>query len=132
MSSQCAIAFRVRFNQIEKGEHKIKLNLVNEDGKLIIPSLETSAKVDFPPHLDSGVMNMVLHIQGLKLEKFGKYSFDLAIDGRQEASLPLLFKTISRCNRGEHGMHTFFAYQFMLLSIRQTPSRQIQRSLRDR
>ncbi|MDO8142424.1 MAG: hypothetical protein Q6358_13070, partial [Candidatus Brocadiales bacterium] len=32
VSSQCAIAFRVRFNQIEKGEHKIKLNLVNEDG----------------------------------------------------------------------------------------------------
>ena len=92
VSSQCAVALRVRFNQIEKGEHKIKLNLVNEDGKLIIPSLETSAKVDFPPHLDSGVMNMVLHIQGLKLEKFGKYSFDLAIDGRQEASLPLYLR----------------------------------------
>ena len=92
VSSHCAVALRVRFNQIEKGEHKIKLNLVNEDGKLIIPSLETSAKVDFPPHLDSGVMNLVLHIQGLKLEKFGKYSFDLAIDGRQEASLPLYLR----------------------------------------
>lgn len=87
--SYCAVALRIRFSQIEKGEHKIKLNLVDEDGKLILPSLETNTKTDFPPHLDSGVMNMVLHIQGLKLEKFGKYSIDLAIDGRHEASLPL-------------------------------------------
>ena len=90
--SNCAVALRVRFDQIEKGEHKIKLNLVNEDGKLILPSLETSAKVDFPTDIDSGVMNMVLHIQGLKLAKFGKYSIDLAIDGRHEASLPLYLR----------------------------------------
>ena len=88
----CAIALRVRFNQIEKGEHKIKLNLVDEDGKLILPCLETGAKVNFPADIDSGVMNMVFHIQGLKLEKFGKYSFDLAVDGRHEACLPLYLR----------------------------------------
>lgn len=90
--SHCAVALRVRFNRIEKGEHKIKLNLVDEDGKPILPSLETSTKVDFPADFDSGVMNLVLQIQGLKLEKFGRYSLDLAIDGRQEASLPLYLR----------------------------------------
>jgi len=90
--SHCAVALRVRFSRIEKGEHKIKLNLVDEDGKPILPSLETSPKVDFPADFDSGVMNLVLQIQGLKLEKFGRYSLDLAIDGRQEAALPLYLR----------------------------------------
>ena len=56
--SHCAVALRVRFSRIEKGEHKIKLNLVDEDGKPILPSLETSPKVDFPADFDSGVMKL--------------------------------------------------------------------------
>jgi len=88
---QCAIALRVRFNQIEKGEHKIRVNIVDEDGKLIMPSLDAKINVDFPQNMDSSIANLILNIHGLKIEKFGKYSVDLAIDGRQEASLPLSF-----------------------------------------
>ncbi|HHT9159631.1 MAG TPA: DUF6941 family protein [Candidatus Brocadiaceae bacterium] len=88
---QCAIALRVRFNQIEKGEHKIRVNIVDEDGKLIMPSLDAKINVDFPQNMDSSIANLILNIHGLKIEKFGKYSVDLAIDGRQEASLPLNF-----------------------------------------
>ncbi len=90
----CAVALRIRFSLIEKGEHKIKLNLVDEDGKCILPTLETNAKIDFPPHSDSGAMNIVLNIQGLKFDKYGKYSLDLAIDGRQEGSLPVYLKQL--------------------------------------
>ena len=88
---QCTIAMRVRFNQIEKGKHRLRVNIVDEDGKLIIPSLDANITVDFPQQTDSGVTNLVLNIQGLKLEKFGKYSVDLAIDGRHESSVPLNF-----------------------------------------
>jgi hypothetical protein len=88
---QCAIALRVRFNQIEKGEHKIRVNIVDEDGKLIMPSLDAKINVDFPQNMDSSIANLILNIHGLKIDKFGKYSVDLAIDGRQEASLPLNF-----------------------------------------
>jgi len=88
----CAVALRMRFSQIEKGEHKIRLNLVDEDGKFILPALETKAKIDFPPHVDSCAINIVLNIQGLKFEKYGKYALDLAIDGRQEGSLPIYLR----------------------------------------
>lgn len=88
---QCAIALRVRFNQIEKGEHKIRVNIVDEDGKLTMPSLDAKINVDLPQNMDSSIANLILNIHGLKLEKFGKYSVDLAIDGRQEDSLPLNF-----------------------------------------
>ena len=56
-----------------------------------MPSLDAKINVDFPQNMDSSIANLILNIHGLKIEKFGKYSVDLAIDGRQEASLPLNF-----------------------------------------
>ena len=36
----------------------------------------------------------ILNIQRLKFEKFGQHAVDIAIDGRQEASIPLEVKQI--------------------------------------
>lgn len=88
----CAVALRIRFKKIEDGEHKIKINIVDEDGKLVVPSMEASANISFPPNAESVAVNMVINIQGIKFEKFGRYSIDLAIDGRQESSLPLYIR----------------------------------------
>lgn len=85
----CAIALRVRFDSIERGEHKIAVNFVDLDGKNIIPPMNGTINVNFPHEQRSGSTNLVLNIQGLKLEKYGEYSIDLAIDGRREGSLPL-------------------------------------------
>jgi hypothetical protein len=86
---QCAIALRVRFSRIEEGDHKVRINIVDEDGKAVIPSLEAGINVQFREMPASISMNMIFNIQGLKIHNFGEYSIDLAIDGRHEASLPL-------------------------------------------
>ena len=86
---QCSVALRIRFDSIERGEHKITVNFVDLDGKNIIPPLSGAINVSFPDGQSSGTSNLVLNIQGLKLEKYGEYSIDLAIDGRREGSLPL-------------------------------------------
>jgi hypothetical protein len=86
---QCAIALRVRFDSIERGEHRIAVNFVDLDGKNIIAPMNRPINVNFPEGQRSGSANFVLNIQGLKLEKHGEYSIDLAIDGRREGSLPL-------------------------------------------
>ena len=36
----------------------------------------------------------ILNIQRLKFEKFGQHAVDIAIDGRQEASIPLEVKQL--------------------------------------
>ena len=36
--------------------------------------------------------NFIINIQQLKFDKPGQYSIDLAVNGRQEASLPLLVR----------------------------------------
>jgi hypothetical protein len=86
---QCAIAVRIRFARIEKGEHRIRFSVIDEDGKAVVPTFDATIPVNFPEQISSQAYNMVFNIQGLKMEKYGEYSMDLAVDGRQEASLPL-------------------------------------------
>ena len=85
----CSVALRVRFERIEEGDHRVRISIVDEDGKSIGPSVDGSIGVKFPPDLLSVCTNMVLNITGMKFEKPSRYSVDLAIDNRHEKSLPL-------------------------------------------
>ena len=86
---QCAIALKVRFSRIEEGDHKVRINIVDEDGKAAVPSLEAGVNVRFGEAPSSISINMIFNIQNLKINNYGEYSIDLAIDGRHEVSLPL-------------------------------------------
>ena len=92
MHHQCALAVRIRFERIERGEHAIQVNIVDTDGANVVPPLQGKMMVQFPDIDSSHAFNMVLNMHGLKFEKFGTYEIDLAVDGRQEASLPLSVK----------------------------------------
>ncbi len=83
---------RIRFENIEKGEHRVTVNFVNLDGKHIIPTANGTINIHFPDEQRSGSANLVLNLQMLKLEGYGEYSIDLAVDGRNAASLPLFVR----------------------------------------
>jgi len=89
---QCTIALRVRFEKIEQGEHKVAVHFVDIDGKNVIPPAQGAITINFSEEQSSGSANLILNLQGLKLERAGEYSIDLAIDGQQKASLPLFVK----------------------------------------
>jgi len=90
---QCTIALRLRFSAMEAGAHNIQVDFVNADGKYIIPSAKGRINVNISKDSMSGIANLILNIQGLKLEKYGEYAVRLAVDGRQEGvSLPLIVK----------------------------------------
>jgi len=90
--SQCAIALRVRFEKIERGEHKLTVQFVDIDGKNVMPPARGDLLIKFPDEQKSLSSNFVLNIQGLKLERLGEYAIDLAVDGQQKASLPLFVR----------------------------------------
>jgi len=90
----CTIAARVRFSKIEEGEHKIRINIIDADGNTAGPDLHNTILVRIPPNEDSRIQNLILNIQGLKLERYGQYRVDLAINGRQVASAPLKVRKI--------------------------------------
>jgi hypothetical protein len=87
---QCAVVLRVRFSKIEEGGHSVRINIVDEDGKAVVPPLEAGVNIQFrETQFTSISTNMILNLQGLKFHTYGEYSIDLAVDGRHEASLPL-------------------------------------------
>jgi len=85
----CAVALRIRFEKVEEGEHGVRLQIIDLDGKPISPKLEGNINVRVPDNVDSSAVNLILNIQGQKFEKFGKFNIYLAIDSTKEASLPL-------------------------------------------
>ena len=89
---QCSIALRMSFSRVEEGTHKVKLNFVDEDGKLVMPSIDIPLEVAVPEDTIFVSRNFIVNIQQLKFEKPGLYSIDISMDGRQEGSIPLLVK----------------------------------------
>ncbi|HVR37183.1 MAG TPA: hypothetical protein VMS21_15175 [Methylomirabilota bacterium] len=93
---QCSIALRIVFSRIEEGSHKLKINFVDEDGKLVMPSIDVPVEVILPGETTFISRNFIINIQQLRFEKAGTYSIDIAMDGRQEASIPLEVKHTPR------------------------------------
>jgi len=97
---QCAIAIRMTFNKVEEGAHKVKLNFVDEDGKAVTPqNIEIPLDVLVPEETIFLSRNFIVNIQNLKFEKEGLYSVNIAVDGRQEGSIPLLVKIPPRAGK---------------------------------
>jgi hypothetical protein len=89
---QCSIAIRMTFSKVEEGNHKVKLNFVDEDGRSVMPPIEIPLEVTVPDETIFLSRNFIVNIQKLKFEKQGLYSIDIAVDGRQEGNIPLLVK----------------------------------------
>jgi hypothetical protein len=83
------------FNNVEEGAHALRINFVDEDGKPILPSVNQKLEVSIPPQTHFVTRNFLLTIQQLRIEKAGVYSIDVAVDGRQEASIPLLVRLLT-------------------------------------
>ena len=84
-----AVALRVRFSHLEKGQHRVVVSFVDADGGHIMPSNNGVININFPDEQRSGSANSILNIQMLRFEKYGEYSIDLALNGCNVASLPL-------------------------------------------
>lgn len=93
---QCSIALRMTFNKVEEGHHKVKLNFVDEDGRSVMPPIEMPVEVQVPEETIFLSRNFIVNIQKLTFEKEGLYSIDIAVDGRQEGSVPLLVRVMPK------------------------------------
>jgi hypothetical protein len=85
----CSIALRLRFERIEEGDHKIRINVVDQDGRMIAGSVEGNFRVQPGNEQNSVCLSLAIGMQQVRFEKFGEYAVNLAVDGRSEASLPL-------------------------------------------
>jgi hypothetical protein len=86
---QCAIAFRIVFRREDEGRHRFLLNIVDEDGKSIVPSLEAAMEIEMQEDCFFVSRNLVLNLHQLQFEKEGLYSVDVTINDQPEISIPV-------------------------------------------
>lgn len=96
----CALAIVMQFEKIEEGNKNVRLSFIDTDGKSIMPTLDAQIPVRISPEESHATVQFVLLIQQIKLPRFGEYSIDLAIDGRQEASTPLYLRRVPQQQGG--------------------------------
>ena len=85
----CALAVLMRFEQIEQGTKNIRVSIIDSDGRPVVPILEAQLNVQISPNESDASVPLAVVIQQISLPRYGEYSVDLAVDGRQEASIPL-------------------------------------------
>ena len=88
----CAVAVRIRFSELEQGEHKVAIHLIDDDGVMVLPPIEGAIQITLNAGDVSAVANLILNLQSIKLEHYGEYFVNLMIDGEEAASLPLLLR----------------------------------------
>ena len=89
---QCSIALRLVFSKMEEGHKELKLNFVDEDGKLVMPSIPIPMDVQVPEDTSFISRNFIINIQQLRFERAGQYGIDIAVDGHHVGSIPLLVR----------------------------------------
>jgi hypothetical protein len=91
---QCALALRVTFMSSDEGEHALKFNFVDADGRAIMPPIETPVSVTLPEEALFLTRNFIVTFQNLKFAEAGFYSVDVRLDGKSKGNIPLLVKLI--------------------------------------
>jgi hypothetical protein len=89
---QCSIALRVTFSAQDEGQHQLKLGFVDADGRPVMPGMDVPVQVALPEETHFVTRNFIAYIQQMKFDEPGLYSIDIFLDGRQQASIPLLVK----------------------------------------
>lgn len=87
--AHCSFAIRVLFNDADEGRHKFDIKLIDTDGRNLLPRLEPAIDVKLDAEMFFRSQNFVINLQGLKFEKPGQYSIDVAYDGEIVSRVPL-------------------------------------------
>lgn len=92
----CSIALRLVFSKMEEGHRDLKLNFVDDDGKLVMPSIDIPVDIAVPEDTAFISRNFIINIQQLRFERPGHYGIDLAMNGHHVGSIPLLVRHIAQ------------------------------------
>ena len=85
----CSIAIRIVFRDADEGDHRLKVRLINEDGKNILPSIEPELHVKMPENVFFYSRNLIFNLQQIRFEQAGLYSIDILIDEEIVSRIPL-------------------------------------------
>jgi Family of unknown function (DUF6941) len=93
----CNILAKMRFSKSEEGIKEIKILIVDQDGKPIQKS-PPPQKINIKIHdsASSASAAMIFGIQNLQILKAGEYQIGLAVNEREEMSVPIFVRLIAQ------------------------------------
>lgn len=94
------VAARIRFQVYELGAHQVSMELVDNAGDRLAPSVEGALNVNGIGG-DSACANLALNIVNLRLEREGSWRLVFSIDGQERASVPLYIRKTNAQPRRE-------------------------------
>ena len=90
-----SVLLRILFHQTEAAsQHYLELRVLDEDGQAIAPFAKIDLQVKIPEDLPAGwdvPLLAAANLRGLPIQKYGRYSFELLVDGMHVKSLPFRF-----------------------------------------
>ncbi len=88
----CSLAMRICVLPEDSGDHKMTINIIDEDGASIDPKnmpIRADMPIQIPDQVPFLTRNLVLNFQGLKFPNEGIYHVDVTVDGELVVRLPL-------------------------------------------
>ena len=88
----CSLAMRICVLPEDSGDHKMTINIIDEDGNSVDPSkmpIRADMPIKVPDEVPFLTRNLVLNFQGLKFLSAGIYHVDVTVDGELVIRLPL-------------------------------------------
>lgn len=85
----CSLAVRMVFRDTDEGQRQLRVTLINEDGKSLLPKIEPKLDIRLPENMFFATTNLVFNLQGLRFEKPGQYSIDVMLEEKMIARVPL-------------------------------------------
>jgi hypothetical protein len=86
----CALAVRLRAARVEQGHHNVRLMIIDADGEPIL-NIDGGMDVNVTSTIGSS-MHLIVNAQNLEFNREGEYAIEVAVDGIQLGSSPLMVR----------------------------------------
>ena len=97
LHAQLSVVAKLRFDDTEAGPKTVRFTLTDIDGRDVLRPLDMPIVAPAPGvETASSVVNLVMNINGVKFERLGEHSLDLAVDGVHVASTPLFLRPAAK------------------------------------
>lgn len=89
----CTLVAKLRFQKIEEGMKEIKFSIIDSDGKPVQPAPPAQQiNIQIPSGASSASAAIVVGIHSLQIPRAGEYEIGLAVNGRQEMTVPVFVR----------------------------------------
>ena len=89
----CSLVAKLRFRKIEEGLKEIRFSIIDSDGNAVLPAPPPQQiDIQIPMGASSASAAIVVGISNLQIPRAGEYEIGVAVNGRQEMTVPLFIR----------------------------------------